>query len=85
MKNFDLYDLIYLVNGRIVPVGETNIDNDRFENLKAMTRLVDRIVYDIKAVAEYSKRYEYSMNRAGEFAESFLRNLEVWEESIEGE
>ena len=68
----DIHEIVKKLVGKIDPVGETNTDNDRFENLKAMTELVDELLSDIYRVARGNNRHEYSINRAGQFASSFL-------------
>jgi len=71
----DIHEIVKKLVGKIYPVGETNADNDRFENLKAMTKLVDDLLTDINWVAQQNNRHEYSINRAGQFASSFLDEL----------
>jgi len=59
--------------GKIKPVGETNEDDRRFENLKEMCELVNQLVTDIDLVAYTNKdRVEHSMNKAGKYADEFL-------------
>ena len=72
MENMDFHEIVKKLIGEIDPVGETNTDNARFENLKAMTELVDELLSDIYRVARGNNRHEYSINRAGQFASSFL-------------
>lgn len=73
----DVYEVVKKLIGDINPIGETNTDNERFENLKKMTDLVDRLLFDIDIVAtENIKRPEYSMKRAGEFAGKFFKDLD---------
>ena len=71
----DNHEIVKKLVGKIYPVGETNADNIRFENLKAMTELVDDLLTDINWVAQQNNRHEYSMNRAGQFAASFLDEI----------
>lgn len=58
--------------GPITPVGETHTDNERFENLKDLCELVSELNLKIKEVAEERTRQEYSIKRAGEYANNFL-------------
>lgn len=59
--------------GPIDPVGETNADNERFENLKAQCRLVKELIMRIQYVANSNKnKQEHSMKRAGDYADVFL-------------
>ena len=75
----DIYEVVKKLVGPISPVGETYADNDRFENLKTMTELVDKLVFDINAVVPNKDRVEYSMKKAGEFADKFLTDLGIEE------
>ncbi len=75
MENMDFHEIVKKLIGEIDPVGETNTDNARFENLKAMTELVDELLSDIYRVAQGNNRHEYSINRAGQFAASFLDEM----------
>lgn len=58
--------------GPVNPVGETNADDKRFENLKALCDLSEHITRRISEVATNKDRHEYSIKRAGEFADKFL-------------
>ncbi len=66
------YEVVTKLVGPILPAGETNTDNVRFENLKAMTKLVGLLVIDIEEVATEKNSHMYSVKRAGEFASTFL-------------
>lgn len=71
-----IHEVVKKLIGEIAPVGETNTDNARFENLKAMTELVDLLLSDIDNVANENKdRQEFSMKRAGEFASGFFDRI----------
>jgi len=72
------YDVVKKLIGPINPVGETNTDNERFENLKAMCELVDQLLTDIDDVAYKNKdRHELSMKRAGEYASKFYDKIGI--------
>ncbi len=71
----DIYQVVKKLIGPISPVGETNADDKRFENLKTMTELVDVLLNDIYRVATDNERaQEFSMKRAGKHAARFLNN-----------
>ena len=73
MERIDIYAVVQKIVGDTSPVGETNTDNMRFENLEDMIGLVGSLIGDIADVARFNKdRQEYSMSRAGEKAHSFL-------------
>lgn len=68
------YDVVKKLIGEIRPIGETRADDERFENLKAMCKLMDEIDTAIKEVAwEYRNRNEYSVKRAFEYADNFFK------------
>ena len=70
------HDVITKLIGPIDPVGDSNIDNKRFENLKVMTELVDKLLFDINQVAIYNAdRHEASMKLAGRFAHNFIKEV----------
>jgi len=71
----EIYDVVKKLLGEIEPVGETHVDDKRFENLSATTLLVDKLLFDISQVAVSASRQEYSMSRAGKHAEQFLKDI----------
>lgn len=73
----DIYEIIYKLVGPIFPVGDTVIDDKRFENLKAMTDLVDKLLTDIDTVSSERSREEFSRKRAGQFADAFLTKIGI--------
>lgn len=72
MNGRTVYEVVTKLIGPIDPIGETNADDDRFDNLKELAILVDKLVYDIDAVIPNKRRAEFSMKRAGEYADNFL-------------
>lgn len=68
----ELIDIVRKLAGPIDPVGETNTDEARFQNLKKVTELVETLLTDISKVSQNMDRFEYSMRRAGEYAFTFL-------------
>ena len=76
----DVYKVVKKLIGEIDPIGETQTDDKRFENLKAMTKLVDRLIFDIDAIAyRYKNNHQFSMKRASEFASKFITDLGIVE------
>ena len=70
----DLKDIVLKITGSINPVGETNEDNKRYENLIVLCALVDRLVCEIEDVAYKNKAsLSFAKNRAGEYAYEFLK------------
>lgn len=71
------YDIVKKLIGTITPVGETNTDNERFENLKEMCELLGEIREAVHDVAYKYKDYqEFSIKRACEYAKQQLIDIE---------
>ena len=76
----EIYDVVKKLLGKVKPVAETNTDGARFENLKATTELVGKLLANISNVAySYKNRQEYSVKRAASFASAFLDELGIAE------
>ena len=79
MKRFKAEEVLPIIEnliGQIKPVGETNTDNDRFENLKEMCDLVNSLIGKIDAVGYDFKDYqEFSIKRAAHYASDYLTNI----------
>ena len=71
----EIVDVVRKLIGPIEPVGETYSDEERLENIKTMTALVDELLHDLNEVAGYRVCHEYSKKKAGEYARSFLQNI----------
>lgn len=68
----DLYEVIRKLNGPIEPVGISHIDSSNLENMEKVIELVEQLFFDLNNVSKYKNRPEYSMNKAGKVADSFL-------------
>ena len=75
----DIHEVVTKLVGPIKPVGETHIDNDRYENLKIMCDLIDKLLTDVDRVIPNKRRDEYSMKRAGEYADNFFTQIGISE------
>jgi len=82
MSDIDVHEIVRKLIGPIGPIGETNEDDRRHENLKAMTLLVDKLIFDISRLTVHKIRVQYSIKRAGEHSYNFLKELR---ESLENE
>ena len=71
----DVYEVVEKLIGPVSPVGETHTDNARFENLKELIELTDRLVGKISSGAYLKDRSEFSISRAGKSCQEFLDNL----------
>ena len=67
-----IYDIVTKLIGPVQPVGETNADTSRLENLGALTDLVNRLLMDIEKTATAKERHEASMAALGRSAQEFL-------------
>ncbi len=77
----DLHEIVKKLVGLIKPIGETNTDNERFENLKVLCHLIENLMMDIEDMAYYNKNsHEFSVKRAGEFGDKFLNAIKTMDE-----
>ncbi len=71
----EIHEIVEKLIGPINPVGETNADDKRFENLKTLCTVVNELVTDIDNVAyHYKDSQEYSVKRAVDYAKNFMTN-----------
>lgn len=69
------HDLVKKVVGNIAPVGESNEDAKRYENLKEMCQLVENLLYDIDdLIHRNNTSYEASIKRSVEYARQFMKS-----------
>lgn len=72
-EKLPLLEIVNKLVGPINPVGETNTDNDRLENLKNLCELVNDLVSAIDEVGYRNKdSFEHSRKAAAGYAENFL-------------
>lgn len=72
MKTLTIYELVKALVGPIIPVGEANADEARFENLKETIELIELLIRDVGRAAESKDRHEFSMKKIGKEAHDFL-------------
>lgn len=70
------YDIVKKLIGPIKPVGSTEIDTERFANLEVTINLVDLLLIEIESVANMIDRPEYSVKKAAEFANTYLKGID---------
>lgn len=76
MKNImELKNIVQKLNGPIKPLGETNGDIVRFENLKNQCDLVFELLDEIIDVSKEKDRQEHSISRAGQYAYDFIHEV----------
>lgn len=74
-----IYDVVKKLLGAIEPIGESNADEKRFHNLQVTTKLIDKLVFDVAAVAKDKGSYQHSVKKTGVFASEFLEALGIEE------
>ena len=78
MKAETIIEVVESLVGPIHPVGETHTDGTRYENLRVMTHVIDRLLFEIDSVARQNKdRHEDSMCKAGKFAAKFINEVKA--------
>ncbi len=69
-------EIIMKLNGEIRPIGETNTDSKRFENLQNLCALTESLLIEISKVSrDFKDKHEFSMKRAGNLAAIFMESL----------
>ncbi len=77
----DIYELVKKLVGEIEPVGETHIDDKRFENLKKIIELMDNLLTEIDDIYFQNKdKQEYSIKRAVKYIDDFFNRLGIKED-----
>lgn len=69
-------EIIKKLIGPISPIGKTEVDDERFENLKQMCELVDGLLNLIESVNYHnSDAREFSVKRAADYAKNFIKDI----------
>ena len=68
----ELHEIVMKLVGPVMPVGETREDEQRLSNMKALTELVDRLLFEVDAVSHNADRTEASMKAIGVHARDFM-------------
>lgn len=71
----DYSEIVDKLIGPIQPLGETNEDEQRFKNLQEMCTLTEHLVEKIQTVAWTMHFNQHSVQKAGQYADTFLNNL----------
>lgn len=75
-------NLVMKLNGAVEPIGETNTDNVRFENLVRLQDVIDNLLKEVYCVCCYADNFEFSMHRSGDRAIDWLEQTNEWLNSI---
>jgi hypothetical protein len=71
----EMIDVVNKLIGRIQPIGESNEDAKRYNNLLAMCALTDQLITQIGLVSNLRNDGRGSMMKAGKYADEFLRDI----------
>ena len=71
----EIEDVLRKLIGPIEPTGESNADRDRLDNLRILTEVVDRLLFDIAALERFKGRSEAGMKRIGAHASYFMQSV----------
>ena len=71
-----VYKVVKELVGNINPIGETNEDNKRYENLKELIHVVENLITDIDDMAFRNRDMrEHSIKRAVDEAREFIDKI----------
>lgn len=74
-ERLDLKRVVMKLNGPVEPIGETNADERRLENLEALIELTKDLIDELVDVTQYTRRHEASMKEIGTTATKGLREI----------
>ena len=75
MEKLTIEEIVKNLVGPVNPIGQSSVDEERFENLKVLCELTDslvKIIDDVSYLNKYS--HEYSVKKASDYAGNFLKN-----------
>lgn len=68
-----MIDIVKKLVGNIKPIGETNTDNERLQNLKEMCELTRNLLEEIDSVCKsFPNNHEFSIKRNCKYGNDFL-------------
>jgi hypothetical protein len=68
-------EIVKKLIGQIKPVGETNEDAKRLDNLNDQIQLTEELINEIFDVAHFANRHEFSVKTCGLQAKHYLKLL----------
>lgn len=71
----EMVDVVRQLVGPIQPIGETNSDRQRLDNLLVLIDILEDLLEDVRKVALESDRSESSVRAIGYKARDFLNEL----------
>ena len=75
-------DIVMSIIGEIEPVGESNVDNQCFNNLLMLQQTIDVLLDEIMYCLPYIDRVEFSMKRSAEQALEWMKEKRDWLQEI---
>jgi hypothetical protein len=70
-----LDEIVMKLVGPVMPIGESNADSQRLENLRVLTMLIEDLLYEVAVVSKNKDRHEASMKKAGVLGDEFLSRI----------
>lgn len=71
----ELHEIVMKLIGPVMPVGESREDERRLKNMKSLTELIDRLLFEVDAVSHNADRVEASMKAIGVHARDFIASV----------
>ncbi len=72
MRNCDIVEVIWMLIGPVIPVGEAHIDPVRLDNLKTLLDVTAALIDQIKHAASGKDSHMASVRKAGVLANEHL-------------
>ncbi len=73
-----IHEILRKLIGKIKPIGETNTDNIRYENLNIQLKLMKELNSEIISIAyELRNRQEFSISRSVKLCNKYLDDLKI--------
>lgn len=76
--SIQIANLVMDLVGEIEPVGESHIDDVRYNSLLLLQEVVDCLIDEIQFCLPNCNRPEYSMRRSGQKAKSWFKEKHDW-------
>lgn len=70
-----IYEIVKKLVGQVKPIGETQEDDRRLNNLRDTIELVDLLLSDISEVSSINHRGECSIVKAKKVANEFIKEM----------
>jgi hypothetical protein len=72
----EIEEIVMKLVGPIKPIGDSNTDKKRLDNLKILCDITEKFVHAIDSVAcDHKDSYEDSTKTSGKYAENFIKTL----------